>query len=165
MEFHDPNTELKSHRCHSPSDPVVANLAWRHLNTGSVLHGGRRASHPHTLADLTAYGQHHNGLASFHLGRSQTRPPRPLPKNIISTTHLLQSRNRTAAKETPERCAHAFIGRVTLSQEPAREGRGFPALSGSFPRLVTLIGVGGRDSTHASQEWAGWGGGRGKADR
>lgn len=127
----------------------------------SVLHGGWRASLHHTLAELTAYGQRRNGLVPLSSWTLTNKGPPP-PNH--PTTHL-QNSNRTAAKETWERCAHAFIGRVTLSQEPAREGRGFPALSGSLPRQVTLIGVGGRDSMRASQEWAGWDGGRRKADR
>lgn len=91
-----------------------------------------------------------------HLGRPQ------IGATKTTSTTLLHTYNRMAAKETSEQCAHAFIGWVTLSQEPARERRGLRSLSGSLPRLVTLIGVGGPDSMSASQEWAGLGGGRRK---
>lgn len=128
-------------------------------NTVLVLHGGgRRVSLHRTLAELTACGQHHNGLVS-----SASWPLTNRAHKTTATT-LLHTDNRVAAKETSELCAHAFIGWVTLSQEPAREGRGLRSLSGSRRRLITLIGVGG-PSMGASQEWAGLGGGRRKAER
>lgn len=70
-----------------------------------------------------AFGQHHNRLVS-----PASRPLTNKAQDIIPTIQL-HTRRRIAAKETSERCAHAFIARVTLSQEPAREGRGFPAHS------------------------------------
>lgn len=123
MEFHNPKIQL------SPKG-VTHHLTqrWRTRRGGAVLTPYRFYTVvARALAFTALCGQHRNGLVSPASWALTNRAHK-----TISTT-LLHTRNRIAAEETSEHCAHAFIGWVTLSQEPAREGRGLSALSGTSP--------------------------------